>query len=563
MGHRRFGSMFPVPTVADPGVQSAIPSTGPDVSIDDLGDNCLSCVSVSPLDEPLIDSIPSTPTPGSKACNGKSDLTNPILVVDVAHETTCATGGNTFGNSRFYNLSAAYTNGSPYQQDDTNKKRPCDDQPGRARHDERDDDGNKRCRRSSTPPVPPDGQNRKYACHFFKHNPREYRLGKCRGPGWSKIPRLKEHIYRRHRKHICKRCHCVFENQKDLVAHQKQSCEVRLPADPISDKLDGIDEGQYQKLKSRAGLKGKNDKERWEEIYRIIFGDEASMPSPYYEDDDFVDDIDHLTREQLRQHWIKSCHGTLHDQIETHLEPVLSPYCRNMVDWESGETLFMLTKSQVKEVVQSVFDQIVPLQPIGPDEGDVKNNNAFARSAQSDPPVFLSGTSDDRPSECSIDDTGFPGGETRGSGYSSSFPDMLDLPTGDMYHFSGESALYSIPSGVGALVPSELGGDDGLSEAYLPDFSIARRVDWPVSLATESQSQTRELYTASDETVRARAASHFIEHLETHDGDLFDVKPDENLLLSTFHGSTDYDMEDILQAEPGGEDWGVGPLDRF
>ncbi|POS80000.1 hypothetical protein DHEL01_v201606 [Diaporthe helianthi] len=59
---------------------------------------------------------------------------------------------------------------------------------------------------------------KRLACPFFKRNPHRYKdQGKCVGPGWLTVHRLKEHLYRRHMLPIyCYRCREIFPNDRLL-----------------------------------------------------------------------------------------------------------------------------------------------------------------------------------------------------------------------------------------------------------------------------------------------------------------------------------------------------------
>ena len=149
---------------------------------------------------------------------------------------------------------------------------------------------NKRSRVDVDPP-----KIRKLACPFFKNDSSNHEHKQaCTGPGWNTISRLKcvtpvpidpgtsltssrEHIYRCHwRPHKCHRCYEAFETAEDFENHQRQDepCRKRSPKHD-----DGISQAQYHQLKKKPPP-AKNDRERWEEVYRIIFPKAKKMPSP-------------------------------------------------------------------------------------------------------------------------------------------------------------------------------------------------------------------------------------------------------------------------------------------
>ncbi|KAH9988127.1 hypothetical protein F4779DRAFT_632307 [Xylariaceae sp. FL0662B] len=147
--------------------------------------------------------------------------------------------------------------------------------------DEHDPDrgGSKRAKKDVEP-------ERKWACPFYKHDPRKYSKHRsCTGPGWPSLHRLKEHLYRIHRepKHPCVRCNRPFEDKKDLDDHLR--ADVRCEKKELA-PLQGIDPATETKLKVRKKPRpGVTDEQRWREIYLILFPDANpnALPSPYYD----------------------------------------------------------------------------------------------------------------------------------------------------------------------------------------------------------------------------------------------------------------------------------------
>ncbi|KAI1135739.1 hypothetical protein F5Y05DRAFT_421139 [Hypoxylon sp. FL0543] len=131
---------------------------------------------------------------------------------------------------------------------------------------------------------------RKFACPFYKHDPKAHNKHRsCAGPGWASLHRLKEHLYRAHRlpKHTCPRCNEPFDDAKDLGEHLRaeELCE-KLDVVPA---LEGIDEATETKLKVRKkNCPGMTDEQRWKDIYMILFpkANPNAMPTPYYDSND-------------------------------------------------------------------------------------------------------------------------------------------------------------------------------------------------------------------------------------------------------------------------------------
>ncbi|KAK7740780.1 hypothetical protein SLS53_005248 [Cytospora paraplurivora] len=128
---------------------------------------------------------------------------------------------------------------------------------------------------------------KRLACPFFKRNPYRYRdQGKCVGPGWTTVHRLKEHLYRRHRLPIhCLRCHDVFLSDADLEKHYQSQTPCQLRAGVKT--LEGITSSQEKQLRSRK-RSDKTEEDKWRDVYRICFPlqedeDPTPIPSPYFE----------------------------------------------------------------------------------------------------------------------------------------------------------------------------------------------------------------------------------------------------------------------------------------
>ncbi|KAL2266840.1 hypothetical protein VTJ83DRAFT_4117 [Remersonia thermophila] len=133
------------------------------------------------------------------------------------------------------------------------------------------------------------GGNKKFACPYFKRNPKKYRnWTSCPGPGWDEVHRVKTHLYRRHQLPIqCPRCWLVFKSDGELQGHIQQ--------DPPCQKQekqtlqDGFTKDQEKKLRSRKKTHAEmNDEDKWREIYMILFPDDdhSIIPAPYYDDSD-------------------------------------------------------------------------------------------------------------------------------------------------------------------------------------------------------------------------------------------------------------------------------------
>ncbi|KAI1260924.1 hypothetical protein F5Y18DRAFT_217610 [Xylariaceae sp. FL1019] len=126
--------------------------------------------------------------------------------------------------------------------------------------------------------------NKRLACPFLKHNQARYgKVTTCLG-SWPDIPRLKEHIYRKHAsdQYRCSRCLTKCESHSQLREHQRADPPCSLTArDSLHE--DQLDDLQIAEIKKRS-RRGTNV-EKWNSIYRIIFrlDADAQLPSPFWE----------------------------------------------------------------------------------------------------------------------------------------------------------------------------------------------------------------------------------------------------------------------------------------
>ena|ERR1700761_2333515 len=88
------------------------------------------------------------------------------------------------------------------------------------------------------------------------------------------------HLYRCHRLPIhCNRCFKQFKDEEDLKTHQRSEDRCTINNDPP--QLIGFTSQQEKFLRSRKGLKGKDEASRWIQIYIILFPDAGiDIPDP-------------------------------------------------------------------------------------------------------------------------------------------------------------------------------------------------------------------------------------------------------------------------------------------
>jgi hypothetical protein len=87
----------------------------------------------------------------------------------------------------------------------------------------------------------------------------------------------REHIYRKHKAPItCGRCQKVFGQQKDLVSHHQE--DAQCEKQPTTLPKGWITTAQEEELRKKHP--GRTDVEKWNNIYRIIFPNDACPSSP-------------------------------------------------------------------------------------------------------------------------------------------------------------------------------------------------------------------------------------------------------------------------------------------
>ncbi|KAK3986407.1 hypothetical protein QBC44DRAFT_248364 [Cladorrhinum sp. PSN332] len=160
---------------------------------------------------------------------------------------------------------------------------------------EPDGDGRRKKAKKTTPDASGavgGGGKQKFACPYFKRNPRKYRnWTSCPGPGWEEVHRVKTHLYRRHALPLqCPRCWDVFKTDTVLQAHLQSDppCTVKQNSVPH----EGFTKDQEKRLRSRKKAHADmTDEDKWNEIYQILFPDDDpdAIPGPYY---DTFDDED-------------------------------------------------------------------------------------------------------------------------------------------------------------------------------------------------------------------------------------------------------------------------------
>ncbi|KAI1373547.1 hypothetical protein F4677DRAFT_448378 [Hypoxylon crocopeplum] len=152
-------------------------------------------------------------------------------------------------------------------------------------YDDDDDDDDTSSMGRGKKPRYSDGSiddGRKFGCPFGKKHP--HLSPRCERRGFKDTSRVKEHIYRDHLVFQCTRCGITFSEDATWKQHQHSNppCESVDHGPPQN----AINQDQREMLRSRKGLKGLSESDRWLQIYKTVFPDaEPPYPSPYLESD--------------------------------------------------------------------------------------------------------------------------------------------------------------------------------------------------------------------------------------------------------------------------------------
>ncbi|KAK2041040.1 hypothetical protein LZ31DRAFT_26225 [Colletotrichum somersetense] len=282
----------------------------------------------------------------------------------------------------------------------------------------------------------------KLACPFFKHNPRKYKNQRpCCGPGWDRVHRIKEHIYRKHSlpKFSCPRCSQPFETQADLQTHARSAdaCEVREP-----EFLDGITQDQEKMLRSRKKTSAKEltEAEKWTQAYRILFPDarEREIPSPYYS----IEDAD-----------------TSLGDYEDYLRRELPPLVRRQLENEIERELSFVEQGMKQKVIEIARNLQLTL---------FKGYQQLEKQEQGvqDPPSVDAPASQTDGSTSSATDTS-PSTMTT-SGMTPDIPDPLDLFSNYTHPDFDFTFLSEVPFPEEQQLPTEPSLDFGFTPSFQP-----------------------------------------------------------------------------------------------
>lgn len=234
------------------------------------------------------------------------------------------------------------------------------------RHEDQDDSddsegGSPKRRKQATV----DPQNRLFACPYFKFEPLRYAEGNthelhyrgCAGGLFRDISRVKQHLKRVHHRpdFYCRRCFTVFGTSEELQEHSSQREGCAAEVCPFPEKLD-----ETQQNKIHVKRPGKDPKELWYDIFKIIF---PGVPLP---DSPYIEAAQPKSSEQsILEHFVRLFEAKLDSSISSQ-------------SWLSSVTARDFLRAQMRQTVQETILQAsnqpsrvpsVLVSPISPTDG--------------------------------------------------------------------------------------------------------------------------------------------------------------------------------------------------
>jgi len=172
-------------------------------------------------------------------------------------------------------------------------------------------------KRKNAPAISLDG--RLLACPYCKYDPLRYSernqeekdYRRCASSYLTTISRLKQHLYRVHKRpeHHCVSCFMVFVSKELLDSHTRQrpSCELRPPQ--FEEKMTFE---QFTQIKRRASAQDPSD--TWFAIFKILFPGTALPHSPY------VDSVSPEVIQDFLDYFYRQAQSRLSDLIRIELQ---------------------------------------------------------------------------------------------------------------------------------------------------------------------------------------------------------------------------------------------------
>jgi len=216
----------------------------------------------------------------------------------------------------------------------------------RARGVEDDDEGDtRRSKRARLCHSTSAATERLLACPYAKYdpnrysernsNPNEKHYRGCASRHLTSIARVKQHLYRAHRRpdHHCSCCFSRFDDDKKLAEHNRQRPPCDVADCPFEERMT-VD--QYKAVKRRDI--GKNRVEAWFDIFKILFPGAATPLEPYADSapaeaiDDFLAFFQREAPSRLSMAYATALHGAgLTEDLQSLQDVILEECIVNLV----------------------------------------------------------------------------------------------------------------------------------------------------------------------------------------------------------------------------------------
>lgn len=92
--------------------------------------------------------------------------------------------------------------------------------------------------------------------------------------------RFRQHVYDRHSLPLqCVRCGQIMKSEVELQHHLQQT-DICAKVVFAVDRSDRFGKKQEEAMRSRKGIQKLSEKDKWESMYRVLFGQDCTIPSP-------------------------------------------------------------------------------------------------------------------------------------------------------------------------------------------------------------------------------------------------------------------------------------------
>jgi hypothetical protein len=194
-----------------------------------------------------------------------------------------------------------------------------------------------------------------FACPFCKfdkaryseQNVHEKHYRGCSSGYWPDLSRLKQHLYRVHRRGIhCVRCYTKFDRKELLDQHVRDAQPCNLVECPWPEKFD---EAQYNDIRRKRPAN--TPEQVWYTIYRILFPGEPQPQSPY------ADNVE-PPPSSMQSPGVPECQDTMdvlgkvfESRLNQHIEAPGQPWLRSR---EAREFILRQLKASMADVLQQL-----------------------------------------------------------------------------------------------------------------------------------------------------------------------------------------------------------------